>query len=197
MSRADDPAEMIGVNWGSSNFRAYRIGVDGAPVDEYCEAAGVAALSREEMAAMMARLAARWPHSGSIYVSGMIGSTLGWTEVDYAEAAVGCEGLAAAASRQLGLATLLFGARALVVRAAIAKADAASYLRGLLIGSEIADALLLFPSARDAIVRLMGSEPLCRLYASALATLGVGSRRIDAREARLRGFRAVHEATGA
>ena len=102
-------------------------------------------------------------------------------------------GVAAGRARQLGLGTLLFGARAQVVRGVLAKADAASYIRGLLIGSEIADALAVYPTLRDAVVPLIGNRALCRLYASALGAADVRSELIDSRAACLRGFRALHE----
>jgi 2-dehydro-3-deoxygalactonokinase len=292
----------VGVNWGSTNFRAYLIGADGAALDEYSAPAGIVGLDRDGMAATMDELAARWPQRGPVYASGMIGSNVGWTEVPYAEAPAGCadlaraavstrigrvaahivpgiacrrsfdgqpdilrgeeielmglaalragagwvalpgthtkwgrlengrvvdfftsmsgeifdrltskgllasivageaadgavflQGVAAGRARQLGLGTLLFGARAQVVRGAIAKADAASYIRGLLIGSEISDALAVYPALRESIVPLIGNHALCRLYASALGANDVRSETIDSRAACLRGFRALHE----
>ena len=295
--------EIVGVNWGSSNFRAYRIAADGCLIDEYAEAAGIAALDRDGMAAVMSKLAARWPTGVPVYASGMVGSGIGWVEVPYAEAPAGrselaqeltqadiggvnvhivpgiaCrrafdgapdvlrgeeiellglighgradglavlpgthtkwvrldrgrvvdfftamsgeifdrltaqgllasiiageatdgaafrEGVATGQSRRLGLASLLFGARARVVRGALGRADASSYIRGLLIGSEIADALAAYPDLAGANVPLTGSGPLSRLYATALAANGFGSRIVDSREACRRGFRMLHAA---
>ena len=301
MSRGAE-GSFVGVNWGSTNFRAYLIGADGAALDDYSASAGVVALDRPGMAATMNTVALRWPGTSTVYASGMIGSNVGWTEVPYAEAPAGCadlvraavstnigrvpthivpgiacrrsfdgqpdilrgeeielmglaalravdgwvalpgthtkwarlekgrvvdfftsmsgemfdrltaqgllasiidgeaadgpvflRGVAAGRERQLGLGTLLFGARAQVVRGVIAKADAASYIRGLLIGSEIADALAVYPMVRDGVVPLIGNSALCRLYASALAAAGVRTEAIDSRTACLRGFRALHE----
>jgi 2-dehydro-3-deoxygalactonokinase len=295
--------EIIGINWGSSNLRAYRIAADGSLVDEYSASAGIATLDRGGMAAMMQKVAARWPGGIPVYASGMIGSTIGWAEVPYAEAPAGCgelsqrvtrahiggvdvwivpgiacrrafdgapdvlrgeeiellgsiglghadglaalpgthtkwvrldrgrvvdfftamsgeifdrltaqgllasivdgeaadgaafrEGVATGQARKLGLSTLLFGARARVVRGALARPDAGSYIRGLLIGSELADALAAYPGLAKANVPLIGSGPPSRLYAAALAANGIGSRIIDSREACRRGFRALHEA---
>lgn len=302
MSPDARPGEIVGVNWGSSNFRAYRIAEDGDLIDEYSEAAGIAQLDRAGMAAMMDKLAARWPRRAPVYASGMIGSNIGWVEVPYAEAPAGrselvragteteiggvavrivpgiaCrrafddapdilrgeeiellgliasghasgfaalpgthtkwvrleqgrvidffttmsgeifdrltgqgllasivegeaadgdafhEGVAIGQARKLGLGSLLFGARARVIRGALARANAASYIRGLLIGAEIADALAAYPALAQAEVPLIGNGPLSRLYASALARNGIASRFIDSREACLRGFRALHE----
>jgi 2-dehydro-3-deoxygalactonokinase len=65
VSHAAD-AEIVGVNWGSSNFRAWRIAGDGSVLDEIVAAKGVAGLNREGMAEAMAALAARWPDHGPI-----------------------------------------------------------------------------------------------------------------------------------
>jgi 2-dehydro-3-deoxygalactonokinase len=292
----------VGVNWGSTNFRAYLIGADGSAIDEYSAPAGVVNLDRTGMAATMNALAARWPNSGPVYASGMIGSNVGWQNVPYAEAPAGCADLAAAAvateignvpvrivpgitcrrsfdgepdilrgeeiemmglaalgtadgwvalpgthtkwarlergrvvefftsmsgeifdrltakgllasivegeakdgpmflkgvatgrARKLSLGTLLFGARAQVVRGFLSKADAASYIRGVLIGSEIADAMAVYPTAGNAVVPLIGSSVVCALYASALNAAKVSSAIVDSRIACLRGFRALHE----
>lgn len=305
MSR-DAEGEIVGVNWGSSNFRAYRISADGAVTDEYAVPSGVASLDRPGMAAMMDALAARWPGHGAVYASGMIGSNIGWTAAPYAEAPAGLadlahatvpveigavpvrivpgiactrafdgapdilrgeeielfglatalpvngiaalpgthtkwvrmedgrildfftamsgeiydrltgqgllasivegeavdgpaflDGVRAGQARDLGLATLLFGARARVIRGKLGRADSASYIRGLLIGSEIADALAICPGLADATVPLIGNGPLSRLYASALASIGVTTQLIDSREACVLGFRALHRAATA
>lgn len=303
MSPDARPGEIIGVNWGSSNFRAYRIAGDGRLIEEHSEAAGIAQLDRAGMAAMIEQLAIRWPGGAPVYASGMVGSNIGWVEVPYAEAPAGgaelagaaagteiggvgvtvvpgiacrrafddapdilrgeeiellglmalghadglaalpgthtkwvrldrgrivdffttmsgeifdrltgqgllasivegeaadgeafLDGVATGQAHKLGLGTLLFGARARVIRGALARGDAASYIRGLLIGAEIADALAAYPGLAQAEVPLIGNGPLSRLYASALARNGIASRFIDSREACLRGFRALHEA---
>jgi len=297
-----DGRTFVGVNWGSTNFRAYLIGADGSAIDEYSAPSGVVSLDRDGMASTMDALAARWPNSGPVYASGMIGSNVGWKEVPYAEAPAGVADLAAAAvataigsvpvhivpgitcrrsfdgepdilrgeeiemmglavlgksdgwvalpgthtkwarlqrgrvvefftsmsgeifdrltqkgllasivegdatdspaflkgvaagrARKLSLGTLLFGARAQVVRGLLPKADAASYLRGLLIGSEIADAMAVYPTAGDAAVPLIGNRVVCSLYASALRAAGIASEIVDSRTACLSGFKALHE----
>jgi 2-dehydro-3-deoxygalactonokinase len=102
-------------------------------------------------------------------------------------------GVSAGRERRLGLGTLLFGARAQVVRGVLAKPDAASYIRGLLIGSEIADALTVYPTLGNSVIPLIGNRALCHLYASALRAAGLSSELIESREACLHGFRALHE----
>jgi 2-dehydro-3-deoxygalactonokinase len=302
VSRGADTNTFVGINWGSTNFRALLISADGAAIDEYSAHAGVVALDRDGMVAMMDELAARWPNRGPVYASGMIGSNVGWLEVPYAAAPAGCADLAAAAvatrignvpahvvpgitcrrsfdgepdilrgeeielmglaalrgidswvalpgthtkwarlvngrvvdfftsmsgeifdrltatgllasivdgeakegfafdkgvgagrARRLSLGTLLFGARAQVVRGVLAKSDAASYIRGVLIGSEIADAMGVYPTLSESVIPLIGNRALCHLYASALRTAGISSELIESRAACLRGFQALHE----
>ena len=96
--------------------------------------------------------------------------------------------------RKLGLSTMMFGARALVVSGLLAKYDAASYLRGLLIGSELADALAVFPQLGGDPIPLVGNGPLSLLYAAALSSVGLESVCVDSRDACLRGFVALDEA---
>jgi len=98
------------------------------------------------------------------------------------------DGVRTSASRTLGLGALLFGARARVIRGLLPKANASSYLRGLLIGSEIADALALFPQPRGRAMPLVGSPAVCALYAAALDELGIASRAVASSDAIARGF---------
>ena len=290
---------IVGINWGSSNFRAHLIAPDGAVLDSLEAAAGVATLQREGMVEMADRVRARWPDATHVYAAGMIGSNVGWTDAGYVQCPAGfdrlCDGLVpariggmalhivpglacvrerdgapdimrgeetellglqasgrledaplvalpgthtkwvriqsgrvaefmtamsgeiydrltgagllasivdgpggdgaafrdgvrTAASRTLGLGALLFGARARVIRGVLPKADASAYLRGLLIGSEIADALALFPQPRERTVPLVGSAAVCALYAAALDELGIASRTVASADAITRGF---------
>lgn len=102
------------------------------------------------------------------------------------------EGVRVASSGRLGLGTLLFGARAKVIRQTLARDDAASYLRGLLIGAEIADARALYAPA--GVVTLVGHNLVCSMYARALSLLGIESSVVDAADATTRGFAALHAA---
>lgn len=295
-------AEIIGINWGSTNFRAYRMAADGRLLDEYAAPEGVARLDRQGMASLMDTLMERWPAGGAVYASGMIGSNIGWQAVPYAAAPARLADVAAAIvparigaadvllvpgisaqraydggpdimrgeemelfgwcamqaqwqglvalpgthtkwarfddgritdfftsmsgeifdrltsagllasivegeaedgpvfldgvrmgrERKLGLGTLLFGARARVISGQLERAAAASFIRGLLIGSEIADAQAMHPDLNGAPVPLIGNGPLCKLYRSALASVGVDSRAVDSQTACLAGFHALH-----
>jgi 2-dehydro-3-deoxygalactonokinase len=301
MSLAADDV-IIGINWGSSNFRAYLIAGDGGALDEVSAPKGVIGLDRGGMAQMVADIVVRWPGHAAIYASGMIGSNVGWVETPYVEAPAGAadlsaatvktriggaevaivpgvscrrsdgapdvlrgeeveliglatltggdglvalpgthtkwvwldggrigefftsmsgeifdrltaqgllasiadgnaqdgeaflQGVAAGRERRQSLGTLLFGARARVMVGQLARTDAASYLRGLLIGSELGDAASLYPWLGVRSIPLVGNAALSELYASALAAYGVETEITDSRRACLAGFRALHEA---
>lgn len=290
---------IIGINWGSSNFRAHLIHPDGRVIDTLEAPAGVASLQREDMAGLADRVRTRWPDVQRAYAAGMIGSNVGWLDAGYVDCPAGpgqlcrqlvpttigslalhvvpgmaCvrtrdnapdvmrgeetelfgllaggqlgtarvvalpgthtkwvrieddrivefmtamsgeiydrltatgllssvvegvagdgpafrEGVRVAAERSLGLGALLFGVRARVIRGALARADASAYLRGLLIGSEIADALSLFPQAREAKLPLIGSPAVCALYGAGLSELGLVSESLASADAIARGF---------
>jgi len=294
---------IVGINWGSSNFRAFHIDANGKAIDSIEQPSGIASLTREQMVALVAEVASRWPGAGRMYACGMVGSNIGWSDAGYVMCPVAPDGLAGAlhdvrigdvavrivpglackrsadaapdimrgeetelfgllASNRLpsdgvvalpgthtkwvrmeggrvaefmtamsgeifdrltaagllasivdgpaaagdvfrdgvrngyggalGLGTLLFGARAKVIRGELARADGASYLRGLLIGAEIADARALFPEAAHATIPLVGSGPVCALYAQALSIVGLEGQGVDARGASVDGFHALH-----
>ena len=298
--------DIIGINWGSSNFRAYRIDAQGSKVDEFSKAAGVASLGRSGMVDVMRELQELWPvPAARVYASGMVGSNIGWAEAPYVRAparldelrrglvpvvigetevhivpGVSCrrnfdegpdvmrgeemelfgfaathpewnglialpgthtkwarfsagrivdfftsmsgeifdrltaagllasivdgpavdgpafrEGVLTGRRRHLGLSTTLFGARARVMHGKLDRSDAASYLRGLLIGSEIADALAIHPGLQRAPLPLVGSSPLCKLYAGALESAGMAGVVVESGEACVSGFANLHAAS--
>ncbi|MNK28491.1 2-keto-3-deoxy-galactonokinase [compost metagenome] len=296
---------LIGINWGSTNFRAYRISVDGTVTGTIEQPRGIAGLARAQMQALLEDVVQQWPQPARIYASGMIGANIGWSDAGYVacpatldavaahlhpvqigahavaivpglacrradgapdimrgeetellgllasgavpatgvvalpgthskwvqlqdggvvafmtamsgeifdrltaagllasvvdgpahDGAAFIDGLHAAERSGMGLGTLLFGARARVIRGDLPKRDGAAYLRGLLIGAELADVRRLWPQALHA-VPLVGAAPVCALYARALAELGGSSRAIASHDAASRGFLALHQAAG-
>ncbi|WP_282295777.1 2-dehydro-3-deoxygalactonokinase [Stenotrophomonas sp. PS02289] len=302
---------IIGINWGSSNLRAYLITPGGAVLDAHEEPAGVATLSREGMVIAADSLRARWPHAQHAYAAGMIGSNVGWVDAGYvacpagvdvvaqqlvetrigslalrivpgmacvrsldgapdvmrgeetellgllSDGAIGAdaivalpgthtkwiqlrsgevesfmtamsgelfdrlagggllasvlegpgavgpaflEGVRGGAKGALGLGALLFGVRARVIRGMLERADSSSYLRGVLVGAEIGDAMGLFPALGDRDARagqrpalpVVGSGPVTVMYQAALSELGVESRGVASADAVVRGFAAIH-----
>jgi 2-dehydro-3-deoxygalactonokinase len=84
---------------------------------------------------------------------------------------------------------LLFGARARVVTGEMAKADAASYLSGLIIGADVAGGVA---RAGKSDVILICTPALAALYGAALADYGVPSAVIDGDAAALAGLVQLH-----
>lgn len=299
-------APIIGINWGSSNFRAFLIQRNGQVLDRVELPRGIAGLDRLQMQAMVEELVQRWPGAVRVYACGMVGSNIGWSDAGYADCPATPQRLAvrlhdvmigqvpvaivpglACRRRQddapdimrgeetellgllavdalppdglvalpgthskwvelregavvsfltamsgevfdrltaagllasvvdgpaeagpafldglrhghggaLGLGSLLFGARARVIRGELPRRDGASWLRGVLIGAELADVQRLWPAVLAAPVPLVGAAPVCALYTHALQALGGQSQMIPSHDAVTRGFLALHRAT--
>lgn len=93
---------------------------------------------------------------------------------------------AAAGRDDAGLLHLLFSTRSRQLSGEIAKADAASYLSGLVVGAEVNAALRLF-GALGPIV-LVCTPALAALYETVLAGHGLGAVRLDGDDAVLAGL---------
>lgn len=87
---------ILGVDWGTSNRRAYLIDPSGACVAEYDDGQGMLAVGgRDQFGASLAGLldAMQVPADVPVLLSGMVGSASGWQEVDYLDASVPLEQL--------------------------------------------------------------------------------------------------------
>jgi 2-dehydro-3-deoxygalactonokinase len=93
-----DPLRRIIVDWGTSNFRAWRFGRDGAISDRHQAAAGIGTVKDQAFEAVLEREIGAWiaPES-EVLLSGMITSRNGWVETPYAEAPATLGDLAAGA----------------------------------------------------------------------------------------------------
>jgi 2-dehydro-3-deoxygalactonokinase len=85
-----------------------------------------------------------------------------------------------------GFATLLFSVRTRQVLDAMAEADAASYLSGLVIGADVAGARQLLAGGK--LVTIIGGSQLAAAYARALELAGAESRTIAGDSAVLTGL---------
>ncbi|WP_295520451.1 2-dehydro-3-deoxygalactonokinase [uncultured Stenotrophomonas sp.] len=308
MSMHDNDAPIIGINWGSSNFRAFLIAADGRVLDSVEQPRGIAGLDRAQMQALLEQTVTAWPGAAAVYACGMVGSNIGWSDAGYAdcpatpqrlaaqlhhtrigqvpvsivpglacqrvqddapdimrgeetellgllaggalpldglvalpgthskwvqlqggavvsfltamsgeifdrltaagllasvvdgpagEGAAFFDGLQHGHAGGLGLGSLLFGARARVIRGQLPRADGASWLRGVLIGAELADVRRLWPTALQVPLPMVGAAPVCALYAAAVHALGGGARTLLSHDAVTRGFLALHRAAQA
>lgn len=84
---------MIAIDWGTSSLRGYRLGADGAVLEQRRSDQGIGACSGR-FADTLAALVDGWP--GDIVLCGMIGSRNGWIELAYAPCPADAAALAAA-----------------------------------------------------------------------------------------------------
>jgi len=83
----------------------------------------------------------------------------------------------------------VFECRSLRLSGELAPEDAAAYLSGILIGSDVSGALRLFvPSSVSPVVHVVGSSQLSKLYAVALAALDGEVRILDGSAAAIAGL---------
>ncbi len=89
---------MIGIDWGSSGFRAYRLTDDGGIRERRTAASGIASLAPTDYAAVVQQQIGDWLRdepAAPVLLSGMVGSRQGWREVPYAACPAGMAELAA------------------------------------------------------------------------------------------------------
>ena len=76
---------MIGVDWGTSSFRAFRIDAAGGVVDRVAASRGIMTVTDANFAAVLRAEIGPWLDDGetAVLMSGMIGSRQGWAEAPY------------------------------------------------------------------------------------------------------------------
>jgi 2-dehydro-3-deoxygalactonokinase len=85
---------MIGVDWGTSSFRAYRLDPEGGILETRSSAKGILAVPPGPE--VLEQELAGWLDDTPIVMSGMVGSRQGWVEAPYVECPAGFEEIAAA-----------------------------------------------------------------------------------------------------
>ncbi|MCZ8185970.1 MAG: 2-dehydro-3-deoxygalactonokinase [Beijerinckiaceae bacterium] len=89
--------EAIILDWGTTNFRAYRFDAGGVLVAEHRAAAGILSIEKGRFEASLDREIGPWITAGTeLFFSGMITSRNGWVETPYAETPASLEALATA-----------------------------------------------------------------------------------------------------
>ena len=89
------PDEFIGVDWGTTNRRGYRIDASGACIAEFEDSKGVLAIDREGFPGAVAEIRDRLGDL-PLLLAGMIGSNRGWVEAPYIPCPAGIDDLARA-----------------------------------------------------------------------------------------------------
>jgi 2-dehydro-3-deoxygalactonokinase len=96
------PAALIGIDWGTTSFRAYRIGADGHVIDRKSAPAGILKVPEGDFEGVFEREVGPWliPQSDlPVIASGMITSRQGWVEVPYCPCPAGTQEIARALLR--------------------------------------------------------------------------------------------------
>jgi 2-dehydro-3-deoxygalactonokinase len=109
-----DPA-FIGVDWGTTSFRAYLADTEGRALDALAEGEGALALKPGEHEPYLAGRLANWPRL-PVFASGMIGAKQGWREAPYVACPAGLAEIAAATlsiPTSLGVVRVAPGVRSL------------------------------------------------------------------------------------
>lgn len=92
-----DKTALIGLDWGTTSFRAYRMDADGRILDRLSSDLGIMAVADGDFAAALRQQIAPWlfgPAHPPILASGMIGSRQGWHEAPYVALPAGAPELA-------------------------------------------------------------------------------------------------------
>ncbi|MGH7067353.1 MAG: 2-dehydro-3-deoxygalactonokinase [Acetobacteraceae bacterium] len=89
---------MIGVDWGTSNFRAYRLAADGTILDRRTAPKGILHVPGGRFAETLEAEIGEWLGAGEdrVLLCGMVGSRQGWQEVPYVPCPAGIAELAGA-----------------------------------------------------------------------------------------------------
>lgn len=84
----------ISIDWGSSNFRAYRVNALGDTVEHIDMPKGIARIEHGDIPRILDEVASNWPEEAqTIYCCGMISSTIGWQELPYLSCPISTEEL--------------------------------------------------------------------------------------------------------
>jgi 2-dehydro-3-deoxygalactonokinase len=98
-------------------------------------------------------------------------------------------------SPQAELLQRIFQCRSRRLSNDLAPQDASAFMSGLVIGSDAHGALRLMAPPANAIVHVIGTPQLTRLYAMALAAFGATPREVDGEAAALAGLMQIHHAS--
>jgi 2-dehydro-3-deoxygalactonokinase len=153
---------MIGVDWGTSSLRAYRMAADGRIRDRRASPTGILHVTDGAFAATLRREIGAWLADGERHVlmSGMIGSRQGWVEATYLPCPAGAADLAAAL-----LPVPFDGAQVLLVPGLsdADEADTPEVMRGeetQIVGTlaDAADAIACLPGSHSKWVRVIAGR---------------------------------------
>ncbi len=90
----------IGLDWGTTSFRAYLVRADGSVADEMSAAGGILAVKDGAFEAALEQQIGAWDKALPVIASGMITSRQGWIEIPYVDCPAGPAEIARAIVRR-------------------------------------------------------------------------------------------------
>ncbi len=90
----------IGLDWGTTSFRAYLVRADGSVADEMSAAGGILAVKDGAFEAALEQQIGAWDKALPVIASGMITSRQGWVELPYVDCPAGPAEIAKAIVRK-------------------------------------------------------------------------------------------------
>jgi 2-dehydro-3-deoxygalactonokinase len=88
------PGELIVIDWGTTSFRAYRVGDDGEIVAQVAAPQGILSVADKDFDAALERHIGEWDTAIPVLAAGMITSRQGWIELPYVPCPAGIAELA-------------------------------------------------------------------------------------------------------
>ncbi len=142
---------MIGVDWGTTSFRAWRLAADGTVLEAHTAPSGILGVAGGNFAAVLREQCGAWLAAGErrVLLAGMVGSRQGWVEAPYLPCPAGIAELAAA------LVTIPFdGAEIRLVPGLSARdgQNVAEVMRGeetQITGLDLADGIVCLPGSHS------------------------------------------------
>jgi 2-dehydro-3-deoxygalactonokinase len=114
-----EESELIGIDWGTTRLRAFRIDRDGRMLERRANDRGVSVISDGQFDEALEAIIAGWPAGLPVLMCGMIGSRQGWQEVPYQVCPVHATDLASSlcpVQTRHGRAWIVAGARTVDAR---------------------------------------------------------------------------------
>jgi|HubBroStandDraft_5_1064220.scaffolds.fasta_scaffold76959_2 2-dehydro-3-deoxygalactonokinase len=78
-----EDSELIGIDWGTTRLRAFRIDCDGRMLERRANGRGVGVIGDGQFDEALEAIIDGWPSGVPILMCGMVGSRQGWREVPY------------------------------------------------------------------------------------------------------------------
>jgi 2-dehydro-3-deoxygalactonokinase len=150
---------LIGVDWGSSNLRAYRFGPDGEVRDRRESPRGAARLKRDEFPQVLAETLEGWLEPDTLVVlAGMVGARAGWHEAPYLPCPADPDDLAAAALRVEDAPARCFIVPGLSARNPNGVANVMRGEETQILGSGVSDGTIVLPGTHSKWARVEGGR---------------------------------------